>query len=84
MESYINEKTVVENEIYNTFKDDIICPICSKIIIKAQKCMNCKNVYCQKCIEEWSKRKNQCPNRGDNPNYKRSIEKAKNIFKNKI
>ena len=75
METYINEETIVKNEIYDAFKDDINCPICRDILIEPQMCMNCQNVYCRKCIEEWSKRNNKCPNRCDNPNYKRSLEK---------
>ena len=84
MESYINEETIIQNEIYDAFQDDIICPICRNILIKPQMCNNCQNVYCRKCIEEWSKRNNKCPNRCDNPNYKRSIEKAKTLSKLKF
>ena len=83
MESYINEETIIQNEIYNAFKDDIICPICRNILIKPQMCNNCQNVYCRKCIEEWSKRNNKCPNRCDNSNYTRSLgnEKILSILK---
>ena len=84
MEKIINEETIVKNEIYDAFKDDIICPICSKIIIEPQMCMNCLNVYCKNCVEEWSKRKNQCPNRCENPNYRKSIEKANILSKFKF
>ena len=84
METYINEETIVKNEIYDAFKDDINCPICRDILIEPQMCMNCQNVYCRKCIEEWSKRNNKCPNRCDNPNYKRSLEKAKTLSKLKF
>ena len=84
MENYINEDTIVKNEIYENFKDEIICSICSKIFIEPQMCMNCQNVYCRECIEEWSKRKNQCPNRCENPNYKRSLEKTKILSKLKF
>ena len=84
MESYINKETIVKNEIYKAFKDDINCPICLDILTEPQMCMNCQNVYCKKCIEEWSKRNNKCPNRCDNPNYKRSLEKAKTLSKLKF
>ena len=33
MEKFINEETVVNNEIYQVFKDSVICPICSNILI---------------------------------------------------
>ena len=32
MEKYINDETVVQNEIYETFKDLVKCPICHCII----------------------------------------------------
>ena len=44
MENFINEKTIIENEIYDAFKDDIFCPICSKILIEPEMCMKCLNV----------------------------------------
>ena len=84
MERYINEETIVKNDIYDAFKDDINCPRCSKILIEPQMCINYQNVYCRKCIEEWSKNNNKCPNRCDNPNYKRSLEKAKTLSKLKF
>ena len=34
MENFINEEIVVKNEIYEAFKYDLICPICSKIFIE--------------------------------------------------
>ena len=84
MEKYINEETVVQNEIYSAFKDDIICPICTNILIEPQMCMNCQNTYCKRCIEDWSKKNNQCPNRCENPNYKRSLEKNNTLSKLKF
>lgn len=79
MENYINEDTVVNNEIYSTFKEDVICPICTNILIEPQMCMSCQNVYCKKCIDDWSKKNDKCPNRCENTNYQRSLEK-KNIL----
>ena len=84
MEDFINEKTIVENTIYDAFQYDIFCPICSKILIEPKMCMKCQNVYCEQCIKEWSKRNNQCPNRCDNPNYRKSIERANILSKLKF
>ena len=84
MEKYINEETVVQDEIYSAFKDDVICPICSNILIEPHMCMNCQNTYCKKCIDEWSKKNNQCPNRCDNPDYRRSLEKNNTLSKLKF
>ena len=84
MEKLINEETVVKSEIYLAFKEEVSCTICSKIIINPVMCMNCQNVYCKKCIDEWSKKDNKCPNRCENPNYKKSIEKSNTLSKLKF
>ena len=84
MEKYINENTVVKSEIYLAFKEDVTCPICSKLIINPLMCMNCQNVYCKKCIDDWSKKNNKCPNRCKNPKYKKSIEKCNTLSKLKF
>ena len=47
-------------------------------------CMNCLNVYCKKCIDDWSKKNNKCPNRCENPNYRKSIEKCNTLSKLKF
>ena len=31
--------------------------------------------FCKKCIDNWSKKSQQCPNRCNNPNYQKSIGK---------
>ena len=84
MDKYINEETVVENEIYLAFKNEVTCPICAKLIINPLMCMNCQNVYCKKCIDDWSKKDKRCPNRCENPNYKKSIEKSNTLSKLKF
>ena len=75
MDKYINEESIIEDDIYSSFKDSVICPICTNIIINPVMCMNCQNSYCEKCINNWSERDNRCPNHCENPNYKKSIEK---------
>ena len=75
MEKYINDETVVQNEIYETFKDLVKCPICHCIIINPMMCMGCQNVFCKKCIDEWLKKDERCPSRCKNQNYQKSIEK---------
>jgi len=84
IEKYINEQTVVKSEIYLAFKEDVTCSICSKIIINPFMCMNCQNVYCKKCLDDWSKKDKRCPNRCANPNYKKSIEKSNTLSKLKF
>ena len=84
MENYINEETVVKDGVYLIFKDDVICPICSNLIINPMMCMRCQNVYCKKCIEAWSKKDNKCPNRCENPDYHKSLEKSNILSKLKF
>ena len=84
MEKFINDDLVIKNELYNEFKDSIICPICLKILINPFMCMNCQNVYCKNCIDKWKERNNKCPNRCQNPNYQKSIEKNFILSKLKI
>ena len=57
MEKFINEGTVVNNEIYQVFKDSVMCPICSNILIEPVICMKCQNSYCKRCSEDWTQKK---------------------------
>ena len=84
MEKYVNEDTIVKNEIYDKFKDTIICPICNNLMIEQVICLNCLNVYCKKCIEDLKTKGEGCPNKCDNPEFKDVIEKKNNITKFKF
>ena len=75
MEKYINDDLVIKDAIYNALKDLVKCPICLKIFINPFMCMKCQNVYCKNCIDKWEKQDNKCPNRCQNPNYMKSLEK---------
>ena len=46
MEKYINEGTVVDNDIYQAFKESVICPICTNILIEPVMCMKCQSQGC--------------------------------------
>ena len=74
LENYINEKNVVNQDFYNEIKDSIICPICKDLMINPMMCMNCQNCFCKKCIQNWASINKRCPNRCENPGYKRSIQ----------
>ena len=58
MEAYINNKTLVDNQLNNALKSSVICPLCENILINPIMCMSCQNVYCKKCIEAWNKKDN--------------------------
>lgn len=84
MEILINDNTIIKDDIYNTFKDSVSCPLCFSILINPIMCMNCQNVFCKSCINEWSKKDDKCPNRCANPNYKRSLGKNEILSKIKV
>ena len=75
MEKYININTLVNNEINNTFKDLVLCPLCSNILIDPFMCEKCQKAYCKKCIDEFSQKNNKCPNNCESSGYQKCIGK---------
>ena len=73
LREYINNETLIKDEIYKNFEYSLTCNICQDIMIDPMMCMNCQAVYCQKCIEDWLKKSNSCTNRCKNINFKKSI-----------
>jgi len=71
MEKYINTKTIIKNDIYNMFKDSVICPLCKDIYIEPVMCMKCQEVFCKRCIDERLKEKKECPGKKkcEDPDY---------------
>ncbi len=65
MEEYINNDTIIKEEIYNLFKNTIICSLCKNILIDPVMCMQCQDVFCKKCLEK--NNENKCP-KGCNEN----------------
>ncbi len=84
MDKYINKETVVENEIYIVFKDLVICPLCSNILIEPYMCTQCHNTYCKKCCDNWSKTNNKCQKGCELANYQKNIEKNNILSKLKF
>ena len=70
---YINEENVIKDEIYQTLENSVTCSICSDILIEPKMCMNCQNVYCEQCINDWAKKSNTCPNRCQNTKFNKSL-----------
>ena len=74
MEEYINEKTIIKNEIYNSYKDFITCPLCSGIFINPVMCMKCQTAFCKKCADDWSlKNPTKCQKGCLEPNYEKCL-----------
>ena len=84
MEKYVNQDTIVKNQVYELFKDSIICPICDEVMIEPVICLNCQNSYCKKCIEKFKEKGELCPNKCENPIIKDIIGKNNYISKFKF
>ena len=84
MEKYVNDDTIVKNDIYEAFSDSVICPLCKKLMIEQVLCVGCQNVFCKKCIEDRKAKGEGCPNNCENPEFKNVIEKRNNITKFKF
>jgi hypothetical protein len=82
MEEYINDDTVIKNEVYQAFPEElIICQICQCLMIEPVMCLKCQNYYCKKCIDAWNKKSGTCPNKCDAPIFNNVIEKNRLITK---
>ena len=73
LREYINNNSVIKDEIYKQFESSLSCSICLDIMIDPVMCMNCEAKFCKTCQEDWSQRNNTCPNRCKNPKYEKSM-----------
>ena len=79
---YVDPDSVVDKESFKLIKSNVICSICTGIIVSPIQCTNCENTFCETCIEEWSNKPgNECPFRCKNPKYK-SSRTINNILSN--
>ena len=84
MEKYINKETIIEDNTYNSFKEQIACKICECIMLEPVMCVNCQNHYCKKCIEGLKKRRESCPGECEKSIYKNVIGENRLIAKMKF
>ena len=85
MEKYVNEETLIKDDIFKSLPEDlIICPICTLLMIEPVMCVNCMNHFCKKCTEDWNKKNNTCPNGCQNAILKTQIEKNRLITRLKF
>lgn len=84
MEEYVNMKTIVEDDIFNLFKDSVLCSICKSILINPMMCIKCQNSYCKKCIDKWNEENKKCPNDCKEAEYQECKMKNDILFKLKI
>jgi hypothetical protein len=84
MEGYINNDTLVDDQISQLFQKDVKCNLCKNIFINPIICMKCQNAFCQKCIDDWKKSNEKCPNNCDNPEYQKCLGKKDILSKLKF
>ena len=85
MEKYVNEKTLIKDDVFKSLPEDlIICPICTLLMIEPVMCLNCLNNFCKNCTDKWKKKNNTCPNGCENATLKTQIEKNRLITKLKF
>ena len=46
MRKYITEEQMVRRD------EDLICAICTDVVIQPFKCVECEHLYCNKCIKD--------------------------------
>ena len=84
METYINNETLVEDDIYKLFKASVECPLCKNIYIKPMMCFKCQKVYCKRCIDKLDEHEKKCPNNCELPEFKISLDKNEILSKLKF
>ena len=82
MDEFINNETIIKDDIYNVIKDSITCPICYNILKEPVMCMKCQNSFCKKCVDKMENIK--CPNKCEEPNYQKSMMKINILVKLKF
>ena len=84
MEKYVNEKNIVKNEVYELFKDNIICQSCNSLMIDPVICLNCQSTFCKKCSKNLKDKGENCPKKCSNFNIQDVIGKNNLISKFKF
>ena len=71
-DEYFDENSPIENQLYLSLKDLLICPYCHKLLKNPFMCSKCQKNYCKKCLEDYSNMK-KCPNDNKESEFKHSI-----------
>jgi len=72
IDEYFDENSPIENQLYLSLKNLLICPYCQELIKDPFMCSKCQKNYCKKCLEEYSNMK-KCPNDNKESEFKHSI-----------
>ena len=81
---YVNAKTIIKNELYDLFKENLICPKCKYLMIQPVMCIICQSTFCKKCLENCKDDKGLCQKKCKKSNYKDLIGKNIHITKFKF
>ena len=84
IQKYVNAKTIIKNELYDSFKANLICPKCKYLMIQPVMCIICQSTFCNKCIEKCKNDKGLCQNKCKKSNYINVIGKNNHIMKFKF
>ena len=64
-ETEVRTTKLIIEEIVNNLKNDVVpikCSICIQELSKDEGKLECGHRFCYKCIKEWAKYTNACPN----------------------
>ena len=75
---YIGNFTIVENESYKIFKNNVICPFCHNIFFDPMICLKCQSSFCKKCIYKTGK---NCPNKCIDISFMKDLNKEEILKK---
>ena len=73
-DEYFSDDCIIEDSLFISIKDLLICPLCNKIFKEPYMCTDCMSVYCKKCIQNDSDLK-KCPNDGKESKFVNCISK---------
>ena len=71
-DEYFDEDSPIEDQLYISLKELLICPYCHKLIKNPFMCNKCQKNYCKKCLEDYSNMK-KCPNDNKDSEFKHSV-----------
>lgn len=58
------------NNVMSTLQKMIACCICQERLVMPMQCLECQNLFCQKCISNWNSVSNTCPFKCHKPEFK--------------
>ena len=71
-DKYFPDDSLVEDSLFCSLKDLLVCPLCHKLLKNPFMCNKCQKSYCKNCLEKYSNMK-KCPNDQEESQFKHSI-----------